>query len=114
MITLLRWLTRLVAVGIVLVVLVVSLAFWMGRRSVPDYEADWSVVGTDGEIEIVRNTAAVPHIFALTDHDTTAGLAPAAAAAKKAGITFVPGIELSIVADPFAEASPLADDGPTV
>lgn len=51
--------------------------------------------------------------FALTDHDTTAGLAPAAAAAKKAGIKFVPGIELSIVADPFAEASPLADDGPT-
>jgi hypothetical protein len=51
--------------------------------------------------------------FALTDHDTTAGLAPAAAAAKKAGIKFVPGIELSIVADPFAEASPLADDVPT-
>lgn len=51
--------------------------------------------------------------FALTDHDTTMGLAPAAIAAKKAGIQFVPGIELSIVADPFAEASPLADDGPT-
>ncbi len=46
--------------------------------------------------------------FALTDHDTTAGLAPAAAAAAKLGITFVPGIELSIDADPFAEDSPLA------
>ncbi|MEO0474903.1 MAG: PHP domain-containing protein [Planctomycetota bacterium] len=51
--------------------------------------------------------------FALTDHDTTAGLAPAAAAAKQLGLAFVPGIELSIVADPFAEASPLAEDGPT-
>jgi len=50
--------------------------------------------------------------FALTDHDTTAGLAAAAAAAKKIGLTFVPGIELSIVADPFAEQSPLAEDGP--
>ena len=47
--------------------------------------------------------------FALTDHDTTAGLEPAAKAAKALGLTFVPGIELSIVADPFAEASPLAD-----
>lgn len=33
--------------------------------------------------------------FALTDHDTTAGIAAAAAAAKEAGITLVPGIELS-------------------
>ncbi|MEM9109945.1 MAG: PHP domain-containing protein [Planctomycetota bacterium] len=51
--------------------------------------------------------------FALTDHDTTAGHAAAAIAAKKAGITFIPGIELSVVADPFAETSPLADGGPT-
>lgn len=36
--------------------------------------------------------------FALTDHDTTAGLPACAAAAEKAGLTFVPGIELS--ADP--------------
>ncbi|MBB6429967.1 PHP domain-containing protein [Algisphaera agarilytica] len=33
--------------------------------------------------------------FALTDHDTTAGVAACAAAAKKLKITFVPGIELS-------------------
>src|SRR5690606_1897961 len=36
--------------------------------------------------------------IALTDHDTTAGLAACAEAAKQAGIAFVPGIELS--ADP--------------
>ena len=33
--------------------------------------------------------------FALTDHDTTAGLPEAEAAAKKLKITFIPGIELS-------------------
>lgn len=33
--------------------------------------------------------------FALTDHDTTAGIAAASEAAKKAGITLVPGVELS-------------------
>lgn len=70
--------------------------------------------GTDAPADLPRLAkAAGLEAFALTDHDTTAGLAPAAAAAKQAGITFVPGIELSIVADPFAEASPLADDGPT-
>lgn len=35
-------------------------------------------------------------VLALTDHDTTAGIEEAAAAAKDAGITFVPGIELNI------------------
>ncbi len=74
MITLLRWLTRLVAAGIVVVVLVASLAYWMAGRSIPDYEADWTLPGLDGEVEIVRNTAAVPHIFALTDHDVHFGL----------------------------------------
>lgn len=74
MITLLRWLTRFVAAGIVIVVIVGSLFYWMAGRSIPDYEADWTVPGIDGEIEIVRNTAAVPHIFALTDHDAFYGL----------------------------------------
>ncbi len=35
-------------------------------------------------------------VLALTDHDTTAGLAEAAHAAKSQGITLVPGIELNI------------------
>jgi len=42
--------------------------------------------------------------FALTDHDTTAGLAEAAASAKRLRIGFVPGIELS--ADPSSVAPP--------
>jgi penicillin amidase len=74
MITLLRWLTRFVTAGIVVVVACVALAFWMAGRSIPDYEADWTIPGLDGEVEIVRNTAAVPHIFALTDHDVHFGL----------------------------------------
>lgn len=42
--------------------------------------------------------------FALTDHDTLAGLAEAAAAAKRLRLAFVPGIELS--ADPRSVAPP--------
>jgi hypothetical protein len=54
---------------------------------------------SDGRLspsELVRHAAArgVRHL-SLTDHDTTAGLAEAAAAAAAAGLGFVPGIELS-------------------
>lgn len=39
-------------------------------------------------------------ILALTDHDTTLGLAPAAAAAHELGIRLIPGIELSTDVEP--------------
>jgi predicted metal-dependent phosphoesterase TrpH len=35
-------------------------------------------------------------LFALTDHDATSGLEDAAAAAREAGIGFVPGVEISV------------------
>lgn len=38
------------------------------------------------------------HAFALTDHDTAAGLAEAAAAAAATEVRFIPGIEISAVA----------------
>ncbi|RIL08555.1 PHP domain-containing protein [bacterium] len=58
---------------------------------------------SDGSLaprELVALAAAhgVTHL-AVTDHDTTAGLAEAAAAAQDLGITLVPGIELSTEAD---------------
>ena len=37
--------------------------------------------------------------WALTDHDTVAGLLPAAAAAKSLDLQFIPGIELSALLD---------------
>ncbi len=55
--------------------------------------------GTDAPQHLARLAReAGLSAFALTDHDTTAGLPAAAAAAKRLGLDFVPGIELS--ADP--------------
>lgn len=52
--------------------------------------------GTDAPEDLPRLCqAAGLSAFALTDHDTTAGVARCAAAAKKLKIDFVPGIELS-------------------
>src|SRR6056297_1273701 len=69
MTVLLRWLVRLVSVAVLLTVIVVLAAWWIAGRSIPDYDADWQVTGINGPIEIVRNTAAVPHIFGDTDAD---------------------------------------------
>lgn len=52
--------------------------------------------GTDHPADLPRLAkAAGLDGFALTDHDTTAGLDAAAMAAKQLGIRFIPGIELS-------------------
>ncbi len=51
--------------------------------------------GTDSPAELVRAAAAAGlDVVALTDHDTTAGWAPARAALP-AGLTLVPGVEMS-------------------
>src|SRR6056297_1339068 len=74
MTVLLRWLVRLVSVAVLLTVIAVLAAWWIAGRSIPDYDADWQVTGINGPIEIVRNTAAVPHIFGDTDADVFYGL----------------------------------------
>ena len=43
-----------------------------------------------------RAAAAGIEVWSLTDHDTVSGLSAACAAAKRVGIAFVPGIELSV------------------
>jgi predicted metal-dependent phosphoesterase TrpH len=48
---------------------------------------------------IEEAAAAGVHTLAVTDHDTTAALATAARAAAQAGLTFVPGIEITAVLD---------------
>ena len=52
--------------------------------------------GTDAPAEVVRRAKrAGLSAVALTDHDTTEGCAEAAAEARKLGIEFLPGIEVS-------------------
>lgn len=70
----LRWLIRLVTLGLTLAVICVLLAWWMAGRSLPDYEADWTVDGITAPVEIVRSNAGVPHIFGETDQDVYFGL----------------------------------------
>jgi predicted metal-dependent phosphoesterase TrpH len=53
--------------------------------------------GTLSPAELMRHAhAAGVNVMALTDHDTTAGIAEARNAANQLGMDFVPGIELSV------------------
>ncbi|MEO1555080.1 MAG: penicillin acylase family protein [Pseudomonadota bacterium] len=69
-----QWLVRLAAVLIVLSVLAISLVYYLASRSLPNYDAVVRVPGISDTIEIVRDNANVPHIFAASDTDVFHGL----------------------------------------
>ncbi|WBU65514.1 penicillin acylase family protein [Paracoccus aerodenitrificans] len=70
MLTLFRWTLRLTIALIVLLVLATLLVWYFAMRSLPDYNADYVVPGIGAEVEIVRSTENVPHIFSESDRDT--------------------------------------------
>lgn len=64
-----------IAIGsIALVVFAFVIAYYLAARSLPDYDAELELPGALGTIEVVRDTANVPHIFADQDEDVFFGL----------------------------------------
>ena len=74
MATLFRWLLRLFTLMAVLAGLAAVGVYYLGSRSLPDYDRDYRVTGLNGAVEIVRDNANVPHIFGETDADVFFGL----------------------------------------
>ena len=69
MLTAFRWLLR-IFVGLVVLGLLAGLIFYYFlSRSLPDYDAAFTLDGITAPVEIVRNNNDVPHIFAETDED---------------------------------------------
>ncbi len=68
------WLLRLFVALVVLMGASLVLAWLFFSRSVPDYGATHDVDGLNGAVEIVRDNAAVPHIFASSESDVFFGL----------------------------------------
>jgi len=66
--------------------------------SIPDLHSHSTASdGTLTPSRLVRRAAAAGvEVFALTDHDTTAGLAEAQRSAQACGLVLVPGVELSV------------------
>jgi len=69
-----RWLIRIAAALIVLIVVTVSTVYWLASRSLPDYTDNVTVRGITAPVEIVRDNANVPHIFGQSDRDVYFGL----------------------------------------
>lgn len=74
MFTLFRWLLRIVTAAFALVAIALVAVYYFASRSLPDYSATWEVAGISAPVEIVRDTANVPHIFGATDEDVFFGL----------------------------------------
>jgi penicillin amidase len=69
-----RWLMRIAAGLIGLAVVMVVLAYFLASQSLPDYDQTVEVNGLSGPVEIVRDNANVPHIFAKNDSGVFFGL----------------------------------------
>ena len=69
MVLIFRWLLRLVTGVLVLTGVVLIGLYWLASRSLPDYDETLTGIGVSAPVEIVRDNASVPHIFAETDED---------------------------------------------
>ncbi|MFN3938499.1 MAG: penicillin acylase family protein, partial [Gemmobacter sp.] len=69
-----RWLLRLFTGLVVIGALALAIVYVFLTRSIPDYSASYRLDGISGEVEIVRTTSNVPHVFGQTDADVFFGL----------------------------------------
>ncbi|NIZ60838.1 penicillin acylase family protein [Sedimentitalea sp. CY04] len=72
-----RWLMRLAATLILMMVLGAGLVYFLASQSLPDYDKDIALPGLSAPVEIVRDNANVPHIFGsfgASDEDVFYGL----------------------------------------
>jgi len=69
-----RLIVRIVAFVVLLVAAAAGGAYVYLRQSLADYDEDATVQGLTGEVDIVRDTDAIPHIFASNKLDGLFGL----------------------------------------
>ncbi|TDK44987.1 penicillin acylase family protein [Antarcticimicrobium luteum] len=69
-----RWLLRIAAGLVALVVLAIGLVYFLASQSLPDYSQTRKVAGLTAPVEIIRDNANVPHIFGQDDPDVFFGL----------------------------------------
>ncbi|MBC7133611.1 MAG: penicillin acylase family protein [Roseovarius sp.] len=70
----LRWLMRIAGGLVLLSLAMLGVVYALVARSLPDYDKRLAVAGIGAPVEIVRDSANVPHIFGSSDADTFFGL----------------------------------------
>lgn len=68
------WLLRIFISASVLFLLSLVLLYYFASRSIPEYNANYSVERISDNVEIVRDNKGIPHIFAISDNDAFFGL----------------------------------------
>ncbi|WP_050602297.1 penicillin acylase family protein [Ruegeria sp. 6PALISEP08] len=69
-----RWLVSIASGLIFLILAAIGLVYFLASQSLPDYDQTLEVDGLTAPVEIVRDTANVPHILGQTDPDVFFGL----------------------------------------
>ncbi|RGP35996.1 penicillin acylase family protein [Pseudotabrizicola alkalilacus] len=69
MLSVFRWLLRLLTGLVALGLLCLIGVYYFLERSIPDYTESFSIAGVSAPVEILRNNDNVPHIFGATDPD---------------------------------------------
>lgn len=69
-----KFIARLLLGLLILLFLVLAGGYFYLRTGLPQTSGSVRVAGLKGAVEIVRDAAGIPHIFATTDHDAYFGL----------------------------------------
>lgn len=69
-----KWLVRIAGGILLLLIFTVLAVYYLSARSLPDYDATETVAGINAPVEILRDTANVPHILGQSDSDVFFGL----------------------------------------
>ncbi|WP_170592558.1 penicillin acylase family protein [Ruegeria arenilitoris] len=69
-----RWLMRIASGLVLLTLAAIGLVYFLASQSLPDYDQTLEVKGLNAPVEIVRDTANVPHILGQTDPNVFFGL----------------------------------------
>ncbi|MBO9410575.1 MULTISPECIES: penicillin acylase family protein [unclassified Ruegeria] len=69
-----RWLVRIASGLVLLTLAAVLLVYFLASQSLPEYDQTVEVQGLTAPVEIIRDTANVPHILGATDPDVFFGL----------------------------------------
>ncbi|MFN7223545.1 MAG: penicillin acylase family protein [Paracoccaceae bacterium] len=69
MLTVFRWLLRLLTGLVALGLLCLMAVYYFLERSIPNYSESFTISGISAPVEILRNNDSVPHIFGATDAD---------------------------------------------
>lgn len=74
MLTAFRWLLRILTALILVTAATLAGLYYVTSRSLPDYNGSFRLTGLNQPMDIVRDNASVPHIFAHDDEDAYFGL----------------------------------------